>query len=85
MYEWVKATFEHLRHIPESLPFMAMTANRAHLNTSRIVEAVIIALLAGTFSGYISVQKMELRIGELEKKIDRMYADIYQPVLRNRK
>ena len=48
----------------EYIPFLAMTqtGGRPHLNFSRIVEAVIIAIVAGGLSAYITVQKIELKL-----------------------
>ena len=50
--------------IMEYIPFLAMTqpGGRLRLNFSRIVEAVIIAIVAGGLSAYITVQKIELKL-----------------------
>ena len=63
------------------IPFLAMTRpeGRPQLNFSRIVEAVIIAIVAGGLSAYITVQKIELKLTYLEQKVDKIYADVYAP------
>jgi len=63
------------------IPFLAMTQprERPHLNFSRIVEAVIIAIVAGGLSAYITVQKIELKLTYLEQKVDKIYTDVYAP------
>lgn len=59
------------------VPFFLKTGEDPKLNFSRIVEAVIIAIIAGALSGYISVAKLEVRVENLcaensrqEKRID---------------
>jgi len=76
---------EHIKdiinHLPVShLPFlMVNTDNKIKLNSNRIIEAIIIAVIAGLFSGYVSVQKMDIRLISLEHKVDKMFNDIYKP------
>ena len=67
--------------IMEYIPFLAMTqpGGRLRLNFSRIVEAVIIAIVAGGLSAYITVQKIELKLTYLEQKVDKIYTDVYAP------
>ena len=67
--------------IIEYIPFLAMTqtGGRPQLNFSRIVEAVIIAIVAGGLSAYITVQKIELKLTYLEQKVDKIYTDVYAP------
>jgi hypothetical protein len=45
---------------PNGLPNGRNTPLR--FNTQRIIEAVIIAVIAGAFSGYISVAKLEVKV-----------------------
>ena len=63
------------------IPFLAMTqpGGRLRLNVSRIVEAVIIAIVAGGLSAYITVQKIELKLTYLEQKVDKIHTDVYAP------
>lgn len=63
------------------IPFLAMThtGGRPQLNFSRIIEAVLIAIVAGGLSAYITVQKIELKLVYLEQKVDRIYSDVYAP------
>lgn len=65
--------------IIDSVPFLAMSTGKAHLNVGRIIEAVLIAVIAGGLSAYITVQKIELKLQYLEQKVDKMYADVYAP------
>lgn len=63
------------------IPFLAVTSGGRvpHLNFSRIVEAVIIAIVAGGLSAYITVQKIEIQLNYIEKKVDKIYSDVYSP------
>lgn len=65
----------------EYIPFITMTmgGKNPHLNFSRIVEAVIIAIVAGGLSAYITVQKIDLKLSYLEQKVDKIYSDVYKP------
>lgn len=67
--------------IMEYIPFLAVTSGGRvpHLNFSRIIEAVIIAIVAGALSAYITVQKIEIKLDYIEKKVDKIYADVYTP------
>lgn len=68
-----------IERIIDYIPFMAMTTGRTHLNVSRIVEAVIIAIIAGGLSAYITVQKIETKLAYIEQKVDKIYSDVYMP------
>ena len=76
---------EHIKDIINHLPvnhlhfLMVNTDNKIKLNSNRIIEAIIIAIIAGLFSGYVSVQKMDIRLISLEHKVDKMFNDIYKP------
>ena len=62
------------------IPFLMMTTEgKIKVNTTRILEAIIYAVIGGLMSGYISVKIMEVKILELEKKVDKIYNDIYVP------
>ena len=67
--------------ILDYIPFLAMTqtGKGPHLNFSRIIEAVVIAIIAGTLSAYITVQKIELKLSYIEQKVDKIYSDVYKP------
>lgn len=41
-------------------------------NLTRIVEALIIAIVSGIFSGYIALQKIEVKMDLLMKQVDKV-------------
>lgn len=45
------------------------TDSGAKVRWPRVLEAILIALIAGALSGYISVSKMEVKIEYLEKQV----------------
>lgn len=62
------------------IPFLMLGFDgKIKVNTTRIMEAIIYAVIGGLMSGYISVKIMEIKISELEKKVDKIYSDIYVP------
>jgi len=61
------------------LPFFATVAQKPQINVTRIIEALLIAILAGAFSAYITMEKIDLRMDILEKKVDKIYNDVYKP------
>lgn len=62
------------------MPFIALSTGKTHLNFSRIAEAIIIAVIAGGLSAYITVQKLEYKLSYLEQKVDKLYSDVYKPM-----
>mgnify|MGYP001575115619 CR=1 FL=1 len=73
---------ERLYHLIGSLPFMLMTLDgKPHINKTRIIESIIYAVVGGLFSGYVAVKVIEVKIDVLEKKVDKIYMDIYRPVM----
>ena len=63
----------------EYVPFVVLSTGKPHLNFSKIAEALIIAIVAGGLSAYITVQKLDLRLQYLEGKVDKLYSDVYKP------
>ena len=71
---------EHFKDIISHLPFLIISSdNKIKLNSNRIIEAIIIAVIAGVFSGYVSVKNMDIRLVSLEHKVEKMFNDIYKP------
>lgn len=65
------------------IPFLMVKGNLGHgtgIRLQRVFEALIIAAISGVVAGYLTMQKMEIRLDYMEKKIDRMYEDVYKPV-----
>lgn len=66
------------RWLLSTIPFVFLgTEDRPKLSMARIVEACIVAVIAGAIAGYISVVQMEVkmdahkeRLAAVEKKID---------------
>lgn len=82
MIEWGR--FERLF---DFAPFMLMVDHKPSLNVSRIVEGLIIGLVAGAFAGYISIKELEVKVDNLSEKteklervIETIRQDLYKPV-----
>lgn len=68
------------------IPFILTVEGRHRFNTARIIEAIIIAVIGGSFAGYIAMAKMEVKLTELEKAVvetkqdmKQFYRDFYVP------
>lgn len=63
----------------EFIPFFLLAKNggggKVELNLSRILEAVIIAVITAAIIGWT----MNGRIERIEKMLDKIYSDIYKP------
>ena len=58
-------------HVPDGKISVNKPANRVnHLRSG-----------GGLFSGYVAVKVIEVKIDALEKKVDKIYSDIYRPVM----
>ena len=76
-----------IAHYHEYIPFIALTGNgKITMNFARVIEALIIGVLAGVFAGYISIKQMEVKMAALEAKVSGierdikdMREDIYKP------
>ena len=56
-----------------AFPFLLVGADgglQIKMNWARIIEAIIIACLAGALSGYISVEKVSVKVDEISKHVD---------------
>ena len=64
-----------------SIPFMAMTGvgGKAQFSVVRIVEAFIIAAVTAAAVGYMTLTVLDYRMEQIEKKVDKIYNDIYKP------
>lgn len=65
----------------QSIPFLAMTAagGKPKFNTVRIVESLIIAGVTAAAVGYMTLTVLDYRMEQIEKKVDKIYNDIYRP------
>lgn len=71
---------EHLKHLIECIPFMAITADRRfHVNYADITKTIIIGIITGLLSAYVTVQRLDVRMNEVEKKIEQFQKDFYKP------
>ena len=62
------------------IPFLMLNFDgKIKVNTTRIMEAVIYAVIGGLMSGYISIKIMQVEIQEIKRKVDKIYEDIYVP------
>lgn len=85
MADLIRRTFRRLRMLDnfykmlDYVPFLCIVNGKVNINTARIVEALIIAVVGGAFAAYITVAKLEVRIQNMEKKLERMERDFYIP------
>lgn len=68
-----------LDKIESFVPFLLSVNGKTSINIDRVIEAIIIGVLAGFIGAYITVAKMEVRMEKLEKQVDKIYVDIYKP------
>lgn len=61
------------------IPFLIVQDHRVQFNYTRILEAVIIAVVAGMLSGYTTMKTLEVRIATIESQVSKIYNDIYSP------
>lgn len=68
------------------IPFLMMVDRRHKINSTRILEAIIIAIIGGAVAGYISFSKMEVRfenmqitVSELKQDVQKLRQDLYIP------
>ena len=61
------------------IPFVLTTQNKVHMNWSRVLEAIIIAIIGGAMAGYISVKELTVKFEMLtnqttsiEKRVERI-------------
>lgn len=59
-----------------SVPFLMTTCEdgkpQLKANIPRIIEALVIAVVSGALSGYISLQKIEVKVDLLLKQVDKV-------------
>lgn len=67
------------------MPFFMMVNGKPKLVSTRIAEAVIIAVLVSILttaaSTYVIVTVMDYRVAAIERKVDKIYNDIYKPYM----
>ena len=61
------------------IPFVLTTQNKVHMNWSRVLEAIIIAIIGGAMAGYISIKELTVKFEMLtnqttsiEKRVERI-------------
>ena len=73
---------EHLHRFLEFIPFISMSVagdRRFHLNYADLTKTIIIGIVTGLLSAYVTVQRLDIRMNEVEKKIDQFQKDFYKP------
>lgn len=72
--------------ILDFIPFLMTVEGKRRLNVDQIIQAVIIAVIGGAFAGYIAVQRMEVKLVEVDKSVaelkqdmKKFYSDFYIP------
>ena len=66
------------------IPFLITKENKTNFNYLRLLEAAIIAVVAGILSGYTTVAKLEVRLNKIESQVEKIYTDIYKPIIGGR-
>lgn len=70
------------------MPFFMMVNGKPKLVSTRVAEAVIIAILVSIMttaaSTYVIVKVMDYRVAAIERKVDKIYEDIYKPYMGDR-
>lgn len=71
---------DSFKHIFEFIPFLITTADkRYHLNYADLTKTIIIGVITGLLSAYVTVQRLDVRMNEVEKKIEQFQKDFYKP------
>jgi len=71
-----------LNNLITFIPFLIVHNSKIQFNYTRILEAVIIAVIAGTMAGYTTLKTLEVRIASIEQQVGKIYNDIYQPTIK---
>lgn len=75
IHNWINNALGHL-------PFFILGINgKPKINTTRIIESIIYAVVGGLLSSYVTLRVLEYKMSEIEKKVDRIYNDIYKPYI----
>jgi hypothetical protein len=60
-----------------SFPFLLITnSGKVKFNTARITEAIIIAIITGLVSGYVMMQRMDVKVTYMEKQMESIQTDV---------
>ena len=72
-----------IHKVLEFIPFMMVATKggnrRYHLNFADLTKTIIIGIITGLLSAYVTVQRLDVRMNEVEKKIDMIQKDFYKP------
>jgi len=58
-----------------------MIDGKPRVNTTRIIEAIVIAAIVGAIASYTTLNVISWRLDMLERKVDKIYQDIYKPFM----
>ena len=74
---------ENIHRALEFIPFLMVAGasgnRRYHLNMADLTKTIIIGIITGLLSAYVTVQRLDVRMNEVEKKIDMIQKDFYRP------
>jgi len=73
-----------INHVLGSTPFFLLIDGKPKFNTTRIVEAIVIAAIVGGIASYTTLNVISWRLETLERKVDKIYQDIYKPFMGDR-
>lgn len=71
---------DNLHRVLEFIPFLMITGERRyHLNMADLTKTIVIGVLTGLLSAYVTVQRLDIRMDQVEKKIEQIQQDFYKP------
>lgn len=68
----IEKILDHINAGEWQLPFLTMAGVMPRFNWARIIEAVAIAIIAGLFANYVTVQKLQADIDYMKKDMAKM-------------
>ena len=61
-----------IKKILASIPFLIMSEGNPQLNVTRIIEALIIAAVAGTLSAYVTMKEIDTKVLSLTAMVEKI-------------
>ena len=67
-----------LKKLLAAIPFMTLVEGAPQLNVTRIIEALIIAAVAGTLSAYVTMKEIDTKVVSLTSMVEKIDSRIYE-------
>jgi hypothetical protein len=68
----IQKLFDHVHNGEWQLPFLTMAGIMPRFNWARIIEAITIAIIAGMFANYVTVQRLQADIDYMKRDMVKM-------------